>query len=228
MKKISIVLALLMICSAGLFAKSEGTVLQNNATLWQKGDDGVMAWGKDSASVAAGTLLEFEVDVVSAPLKTSTKTYDSVDFYNVIYEGKSLYIQANRFSPGNAVSVITKNSTLYSKPAVNTFRNAYIEPGTFVVYYGSYDSPLCTFAKIEFFDEDAYTIRTRYVQKKNVSDSKADVKAIQIINKLAEAKDEKIRQELINSAAGLSTSDGIKAIVDEEYNKIFPSTDENP
>lgn len=212
--------------TSNLFAKTEGTVLQNNATLWEKNESGVMAWGKTSASVPAGTILEADEDIVVATLKTSTKTYDNVEFYNVTYDGKSLYIQANRFSLGNGISIVTANSTLYTKAAVNTFRNAYLEPGTIVVNFGSYQTPLCNFAKIEFFDEQAYTVRTRFIKASNISSDKSDLKAVQILNKLPEAKDADIKKELIKSAASLNVSEGIKNLVDLKYNEIYGIADE--
>lgn len=228
MKKIIILLSTLLICTVSLFAKNEGTVLQNDAVLWAKGSDGVMAWdSKSSAYIPAGTILEYVSDtVIVADLKTSQGTDKNIKFINVKHNGKSLYILANRFSLGNKVSVITKESVLFTKATLQSFRNSYLEAGTIVVNLGDYSSPVCNFTKVEFYDKDAYTIRTRYVLDTNLSNDKNDIKAMQILTKIAATKDDTMKQELASSALNLSTSSFIRPIVQKEYNKIFGIAEE--
>lgn len=228
MKKTSIILSLLLICNASLFAKSEGIVLQNNATLWDKDADGVVCWTKNSTSVQAGTILEVVSEKTEKhDLKTSKSLDKNIEFYNVNYDGKSLYILANRFVLGNDINIVKKDSALYTKPAVNAFRNAYLEPCTIVVKLAEVSTSVCSFAKIAFFDEKAYTIRERYILTGNISSDRNDIKVVQILDKINEVKDEKMKQELIKNAVSLSTTEEISNIVNAKYNEIYGIAEES-
>ena len=223
MKKIIGILAVLFALTCSAFAGTKGVMLRENGPLWALTSDGTMRWESKSGCVElpAGTV----VDVVSEDIVVATMvtydgtTYPNIQFYKVKYKNKELYARTSQFAIGSNVTVIASDTVLFTKPQLQSFRNALIEAGSIVVIGNSVTAQNINFTEITFFDTLAYENKTRYVVNSAISQYGDDLKAIQLYNKAIANKDDPIRNEFLSSAMSLNTSSEISDMISEEYYK---------
>ncbi len=220
MKKISIVFCLVTLFTASLFsAPSKLFMLRDNGPLRKANDSNGVEW---SDSVRAGTELELSSsELVVKDLVTSSKTYKDVNFYEVTYNGETYYVQESDAEISDKLSVIQKDTILYTHPSLSYFRNAMLETGSLVIAGETSTQINQTFVQIIFYDTIDGIKRTRYVKQSDVSNSDKDVKAVILLENGRSAKDEELQKEFLNNAKSIKTSILIEGYITREINKIL-------
>ena len=228
MKKVLISI-FLCVLSISVFAQSV-IVLKDNASL--RTDN-----GKGGTVYAMEILSGIKMELLSpAPVKkdlvTSKETTPDISFYHVKYQGKEYYIRENEATIGSTVGVIIENSVLFTYPTLDSFRNAYLEPGTIIscgetVSLNGFSNDIW-FMEIEFYDTTAWTKRTRYILKEGYSTNSADIDAIQLVQKVLTLSDKNLQKQLLNDAMSLNVCTEVLNIIKETEQEIFgPSFTEN-
>jgi len=228
MKKVLISI-FLCVLSISVFAQSV-IVLKDNATL--RTDN-----GKGGTVYAMEILSGIKMELLSpAPVKkdlvTSKETTPDISFYHVKYQGKEYYIRENEATIGSTVGVIIENSVLFTYPTLDSFRNAYLEPGTIIscgeiVSLNGFLNDIW-FMEIEFYDTTAWTKRTRYILREGYSTNSADIDAIQLVQKVLTLSDKNLQKQLLNDAMSLNVCTEVLNIIKETEQEIFgPSFTEN-
>ncbi len=220
MKKISIAFCLVTLFTASLFsAPSKLFMLRDNGPLRKANDSNGVEW---SDSVRAGTELELSSsELVVKDLVTSSKTYKDVNFYEVTYNGETYYVQESDAEISDKLSVIQKDTILYTHPSLSYFRNAILETGSLVIAGETSTQINQTFVQIIFYDTIDGIKRTRYVKQSDVSNSDKDVKAVILLENGRSAKDEELQKEFLNNAKSIKTSILIEGYITREINKIL-------
>ncbi len=220
MKKISILLFLFILTGVSLFAASSKVfMLRDNGPLRIENDTNGVEW---AATVRAGTELELESDkLVKKDLITSKETYPDVDFYKVKYQDKIYYVQESDVEPAEKLSVIQKDTVLFSRPTLSSFRNALLETGSFVVTGKTVTEFSKSFTEITFYDTIDYVKRTRYVSSNDISNSDKDIKAIILLENARVTESEDLQKELLDNAKSMKTSEIISNYINSEIAKIL-------
>ena len=224
MKKVLISI-FLCVLSISVFAQSV-IVLKDNASL--RTDN-----GKGGTVYAMEILSGIKMELLSpAPVKkdlvTSKEITPDISFYHVKYQGKEYYIRESEATVGSSVGVIIENSVLFTYPTLDSFRNAYLEPGTIISCGETVESKGLSFMEIEFYDTTAWTKRTRYILKEGYSTNSADIDAIQLVQKVLTLSDKNLQKQLLNDAMSLNVCTEVLNIIKETEQEIFgPSFTEN-
>jgi len=228
MKKVLISI-FLCVLSISVFAQSV-IVLKDNATLRTDNGKGGTVYAME---VPSGIKMEL---LSPAPVKkdlvTSKETTPDISFYHVKYQGKEYYIRENEATIGSTVGVIIENSVLFTYPTLDSFRNAYLEPGTIIscgeiVSLNGFLNDIW-FMEIEFYDTTAWTKRTRYILREGYSTNSADIDAIQLVQKVLTLSDKNLQKQLLNDAMSLNVCTEVLNIIKETEQEIFgPSFTEN-
>jgi hypothetical protein len=220
MKKITVALCLITLLTTSLFsAPAKLIMLRDNGPLRKANDSNGVEWAE---TVRAGTELELtNKDLVIKDLVTSSKTYKDVNFFEVKYNGETYYVQETDAEIADKLSVIQKDTVLYTHPSLSYFRNAMLETGSLVIAGDTYTQINQTFVKIIFYDTIDGIKRTRYVKQTDVSSSDKDVKAIILLENGRTAKSEELKKEFLNNAKSIKTSALIGDYIALEYNKIL-------
>lgn len=220
MKKLTVAFCLFTLLTASLFsAPAKLIMLRDNGPLRKANDSNGVEWAE---TVRAGTELELtNNDLVIKDLVTSSKTYKDVNFFEVKYNGETYYVQETDAEIADKLSVIQKDTILYTHPSLSYFRNAMLETGSLVIAGDTYTQINQTFVKIIFYDTIDGIKRTRYVNQTDVSSSDKDVKAIILLENGRTAKSEELKKEFLNNAKSIKTSALIGDYIALEYNKIL-------
>ena len=220
MKKVTILFSLIVLLIANSFAApSKIFMLRDNGPLRKDNGSNQVEWAE---TVRAGTELELaSEEIVIKDLITSTKTYKDVKFFEVKYNDKTYYVQESDAEKADKLYVILVDSILFTRPSLSTFRNAFLETGTFVITGNTYNQLDNDFMAVTFYDTNDGIKRTRYVNKLNVSTNDKDVKAIMLLENAKTAKDEDLKKEFINNAKSMKTSTLIEEYISKESNKIL-------
>ncbi|MBO5099810.1 MAG: SH3 domain-containing protein [Treponema sp.] len=224
MKKVLISI-FLCVLSISVFAQSV-IVLKDNASL--RTDN-----GKGGTVYAMEILSGIKMELLSpAPVKkdlvTSKEITPDISFYHVRYQGKEYYIRESEATIGSTVGVIIENSVLFTYPTLDSFRNAYLEPGTIISCGKTVESKGLSFMEIEFYDTTAWTKRTRYILKEGYSTNSADIDAIQLVQKVLTLSDKNLQKQLLDDAMSLNVCTEVLNIIKETEQEIFgPSFTEN-
>ena len=224
MKKVLISI-FLCVLSISVFAQSV-IVLKDNASL--RTDN-----GKGGTVYAMEILSGIKMELLSpAPVKkdlvTSKEITPDISFYHVKYQGKEYYIRESEATVGSSVGVIIENSVLFTYPTLDSFRNAYLEPGTIISCGKTVESKGFSFMEIEFYDTTAWTKRTRYILKEGYSSNSADIDAIQLVQKVLTLSDKNLQKQLLNDAMSLNVCTEVWNIINETEQELFgPSFTEN-
>lgn len=217
MKKVLISI-FLCVLSISVFAQSV-IVLKDNASL--RTDN-----GKGGTVYAMEILSGIKMELLSpAPVKkdlvTSKEITPDISFYHVKYQGKEYYIRESEATVGSSVGVIIENSVLFTYPTLDSFRNAYLEPGTIISCGKTVESKGLSFMEIEFYDTTAWTKRTRYILKEGYSSNSADIDAIQLVQKVLTLSDKNLQKQLLNDAMSLNVCTEVLNIIKETEQEIF-------
>lgn len=220
MKKLTVAFCLFTLLTASLFsAPAKLIMLRDNGPLRKANASNGVEWAE---TVRAGTELELtNNDLVIKDLVTSSKTYKDVNFFEVKYNGETYYVQETDAEIADKLSVIQKDTVLYTHPSLSYFRNAMLETGSLVIAGDTYTQINQTFVKIIFYDTIDGIKRTRYVNQTDVSSSDKDVKAIILLENGRSAKSEELKKEFLNNAKSIKTSALIEDYIALEYNKIL-------
>lgn len=220
MKKITITFCLITLFAASLFsAPSKLIMLRDNGPLRKANDSNGVEWAE---TVRAGTELDLSnKDIVIKDLVTSSKTYQDVKFYEVKYNGQIYYVQESDAEVADKLSVIQRDTILFTHPSLSYFRNAMLETGSLIIAGDSYTQLNQTFVKITFYDTIDGLKRTRFVKQDDISTSDKDVKAIILLENGRSTKDEELKKEFLNNAKSIKTSALISDYILSEYNKIL-------
>ncbi len=140
-----------------------------------------------ATTVSAGTYLESQNVEELHNMITSSSTEKNVPFYKVKYNGKEYYARIAETAPcsGSAMMAVIKNdATIFSNPVPSDFQNKYLKTGQLVALNDNDVSfSGITFAEIQYWDPAAWTVKSVYVRKQNVSTYANDVKAARFISK---------------------------------------------
>ncbi|MCQ2575937.1 MAG: SH3 domain-containing protein [Treponema sp.] len=225
MKKIVLTLALITMLFP-MFAKTSGVMLRTRSPLREDDGNGGAKW---SIEVPAGTVVDVESETpVLKTLITSKESTPNISFIKVTYQKKSYLALASEIAVGGDLSVVLDDTTLFMKPTMSAFLNARLDKLSYVVAGKKVSKNGLNFVEVKYWSDSAWTIRTRYVLAKYISSKADDVKAMQILDKIAEVKDESMKKTLIDSAKSLKTSDAINEAVTSVYNKIYGIVEEAP
>lgn len=224
MKKVLISI-FLCVLSISVFAQSV-IVLKDNASLRTDNGKGGTVYAMEILSGIKMELLSPEP--VKKDLVTSKEITPDISFYHVKYQGKEYYIRESEATVGSSVGVIIENSVLFTYPTLDSFRNAYLEPGTIISCGETVESKGLSFMEIEFYDTTAWTKRTRYILKEGYSTNSADIDAIQLVQKVLTLSDKNLQKQLLNDAMSLNVCTEVLNIIKETEQEIFgPSFTEN-
>lgn len=224
MKKVLISI-FLCVLSISVFAQSV-IVLKDNASLRTDNGKGGTVYAMEILSGIKMELLSPEP--VKKDLVTSKEITPDISFYHVKYQGKEYYIRESEATVGSSVGVIIENSVLFTYPTLDSFRNAYLEPGTIISCGKTVESKGLSFMEIEFYDTTAWTKRTRYILKEGYSTNSADIDAIQLVQKVLTLSDKNLQKQLLNDAMSLNVCTEVLNIIKETEQEIFgPSFTEN-
>lgn len=221
MKKVLISI-FLCVLSISVFAQSV-IVLKDNASLRTDNGKGGTVYAME---VPSGIKMEL---LSPAPVKkdlvTSKETTPDISFYHVKYQGKEYYIRENEATIGSTVGVIIENSVLFTYQTLDSFRNAYLEPGTIISCGETVSlhgvSTDIWFMEIEFYDTTAWTKRTRYILKEGYSTNSADIDAIQLVQKVLTLSDKNLQKQLLNDAMSLNVCTEVRNILEETEQELF-------
>lgn len=224
MKKVLISI-FLCVLSISVFAQSV-IVLKDNASLRTDNGKGGTVYAMEILSGIKMELLSPEP--VKKDLVTSKEITPDISFYHVKYQGKEYYIRESEATVGSSVGVIIENSVLFTYPTLDSFRNAYLEPGTIISCGKTVESKGLSFMEIEFYDTTAWTKRTRYILKEGYSSNSADIDAVQLVQKVLTLSDKNLQKQLLNDAMSLNVCTEVLNIIKETEQEIFgPSFTEN-
>ena len=219
MKRILILLIAVLFSLNAFAASSKVLMLRDNGPLRKANDSNGVEW---AAAVRAGTELELESsEIVIKDLVTSSKTYSDVKFYKVKYNSKTYFVQESDVEICDSASVLQKNTLLFSKPTLYSFRNAILETGTFVVKGETVKQFNNDFTKITFYDTKDSVKRSRYVFSNAVSSFDKDVKAVLLLEKGKATDNEDLRKEFLDNAKAMETSELIGSYIFSEISKIY-------
>jgi len=218
MKKIAIT-ALMFIMAASVFAKSTGVMLRPDGSVKVKKEKG-MEWAK---AVPFGVQMEvLSEEPVVANYYWKGGHSENEKWYKVKYDKKEYYVLTREFALGDKLAVLTENATLFTRPKLSTFRNAFLDKGSLVLATGNTTTTNgITFAEITFFDTDARTLKTRWVHSPKISNETNDVKACQYAELARIQSDKGMKQEFMKQAMKLSTSSKISSYLEETNNAMF-------
>lgn len=224
MKKVLISI-FLCVLSISVFAQSV-IVLKDNASLRTDNGKGGTVYAME---ILSGIKMELiSPEPVKKDLVTSKEITPDISFYHVKYQGKEYYIRESEATVGSSVGVIIENSVLFTYPTLDSFRNAYLEPGTIISCGKTVESKGLSFMEIEFYDTTAWTKRTRYILKEGYSSNSADIDAIQLVQKVLTLSDKNLQKQLLNDAMSLNVCTEVLNIIKETEQEIFgPSFTEN-
>lgn len=224
MKKVLISI-FLCVLSISVFAQSV-IVLKDNASLRTDNGKGGTVYAME---ILSGIKMELiSPEPVKKDLVTSKEITPDISFYHVKYQGKEYYIRESEATIGSTVGVIIENSVLFTYPTLDSFRNAYLEPGTIISCGKTVESKGLSFMEIEFYDTTAWTKRTRYILKEGYSSNSADIDAIQLVQKVLTLSDKNLQKQLLNDAMSLNVCTEVLNIIKETEQELFgPSFTEN-
>ena len=225
MRRIFSIFAAFLI-SAACFSQTV-VILRDDGSLWKDN-------GKDGAEwamrIPVGTEFEWKGTTVRKTL-VAEKNTPNVEFYPVRYQDKDYFVrtsEAAEITGVRQIAVISSTATLFDKMLPSSFRNACLEQGTLVVsgerkkWMGEIE-----FAEIFFWDSAAWTVKSRFVQGKNVSVRGEDVRAVRFMERALSLTDDEIKREYASKAVDAASSAGIKSYVQKAYNRIFGIMDES-
>lgn len=235
MKKLLI--SLLLIISAGfVFAQNkEAFMMQVDGSLYTENADGELVW---SSSVPVGTKVSIltvrdenkntVLDEKDAKRKSNGKLIDC-HVYHVTYNDKEYYVLSERVSTETNFAIIKTEAALYRTPDYFDAMDKTIAKGTFITVEQKDYLPRNTsvkyntagFNKIYYFDNNSWTVKSAYIRTINFGSSRDDLKAIQILSKLAESKDSKVNTELLNNLKTLTVSEGLEDQIIAEKEKAL-------
>lgn len=229
MKKVLISL-LLLVSTAFIFAESTDVyMMQPDGGLYLDEDDGSI---KYTTSVSLGTKLP----VLTIKDENGKTVLDEKDttrpssgkmikchVYHVSYKDNKYWVLSDRISFEKNFAIITKESAIYEAPDYAEASGKTLPAGTVITYTQQEYFPRNTnvttgagaFNKVQYFDENAWVTKTVYIRSNRYAYSKDDLKAIQLISKIKDTKDEKVKAELIKNAKSLSVSEGLKPQIEE-------------
>ena len=201
------------------FAKSNAYMLRDNGPLRTDNGNGGVEW---SITVPEGTELELLSETVEIKdLVMSKSTEKDCKFYKVKYSDKIYYALESEVAVGTQFGYIVDDATLFAKPAISSFRNAYLEFGTFVVVGEKTQNMGFNFVEIKFFDTDEKLAKSRYVQENKITTQKEDIETLQLITRAVSENDEEFKKELLSMARNKMSSTIIHSYAEQMYNKIL-------
>lgn len=208
------------VAAASAFAET-GMMLRADGSIKVRSERG-MEWADN---LPFGTQLEVvdETPVEATYYWTGGHSAKPVPFYRVSWRGKDdYYVNASEFAFGGTPAVVTEDATLFTKPRVSQFRNAYLDPGTLALATGrTTSSGAANFSEITFFDTLDRLLRTRWVQTSKLSTEANDVKAAQLVELARMQKTEELKKKQVSNALDVGSSGRLKDYVQAEYNRIF-------
>lgn len=235
MKKLLI--SLFLIISAGfVFAQNtEAYMMQVDGSLYTENADGELVWNSSVPVSTKVTILTVKdenkntvLDEKDSKRKSNGKLIDC-HVYHVSYDNKEFFVLSDRVSTEKQFAIISSEATIYRTPDYCDAMDKTLSVGTFITYDSeayfprntSITSYSAAFNQIHYFDYNSWTIKTAYVKANKFGSSKDDLKAIQMLAKIADAKDTKVKNELLNNLKSLSVSGGLKDQILAEKQKAL-------
>lgn len=222
MKKILALLLASFISFAAFAAEKtiSAVMLQDEGSLFEEKDE-LMKWSKSldqGTDIKILTIADENGNIVpeekTAYRLNEKKEKIKNDYYHVKYDDKSYWVIKNRVTLQEKVGVICNETTLYKSPDISDYKNETLAVGTIVTFNTEFKANgKIPMYKVSYFVADgAWAVKTGYVRKDNVSASKDDIKAVRLIKKLANQKDEEVQAELLKNINKLNISEGIKTL----------------
>lgn len=215
MKKVLLLILSLFLCCS-MFAEN-AVMMQPSGGLFEE-KNGLMVWKK---SVDAGTELEvLSLEKIVSKREVNKKEIDAV-FYNVSYDGKKYYVLTDRVVIAQKPAVILKDCAIYKNIDISSFMNSNLAAAQFVTL-GKEVTANSIFRMIEvsYFDEENYVVRNGYIRVEKASQDKDDLKAMKLYDKIVNAKDDIVRNELFISAEGIKCKQEIKDLIADYKNYL--------
>lgn len=221
MKKL---LAILITACLGssLFAQT-AVMLRNNGYLRSDKGNGKVGGAEQ---ISAGTTFTLTApSSVKKDLELSSGTEKGIDFYQVDYNGAKYFLRASEsvlLENSMKLGALTSDATLFDEARPSSFRNAYLEAGDLVVTGSNKNfSGILDFTEIWFWDSNERVVKTRFVQKKNVTSNENDVKAIRFLERVNSSTDQKIKENYAQKALETAETEEIYAIAQKTYNTVM-------
>ena len=213
MKKSIFAFISLFVCASLTFASPvKGYMLQKDGPLYVQNTDGDMVW---TQALTQGTEIQIDNDqIVSAKRLSGNKKVEGT-FVKVIVKGQEFWTLTDRVKSNQTLAIITAPSALYRSADLADFYDYalttgdVITKGENVIVNGK-----IALSQITYFDNNEYKQRTGYILNQNISIYKDDFTAIVIRDKINQAKDEKVKKELLKNINSLRLSPGVQTLFD--------------
>lgn len=213
MKKSIFAFISLFVCASFTFASPvKGYMLQKEGPLYVKNTDGDMVW---TQSLTQGTEIQIDNDqIVSAKRVSGNKKLDGT-FVKVIVKGQEFWTLTDRVKSNQTLAIVTAPAALYRSADLADFYDYALTTGDVITKGENVTvNGKIALSQITFFDNNEYKQRTGYILNQNISIYKDDITAIVILDKINQAKDEKVKKELLKNINSLRLSTGVQGLFD--------------
>ena len=219
MKRTFVLLTSILLSVNVFAASSKILMLRDNGPLRKANDSNGVEW---SITVKAGTELELDsTEIFIKDLITQKEVYKDVKFYKVKYNKNIYYVQESDAEPCTSASVIQKDTLLFGRPTLYSFRNAILETGTLVVAGETTTELGNEFTRVAFYDTQDGLKRIRYVLSDSISNSDKDVKAVILLEKGKSSDNADLQKEFLDNAKSMKTTPLIADYISNEIAKIY-------
>ncbi len=209
-----------------LFALESAVMLREGGTLWRQNDKGEIYWeNKISRTIPAGTPIEIESDKAFNATYVSSSGRKNADFYPAKFDGNDYFVFTSQVAVGESTAAVVSKATLFTFPKLSSFRNATLDPGTLVVPGTDEISQNgIKFMEVQFFDTEAWLVKTRYVLASKLSYRTDDIEGAKLLGAFFTSPAQSVKRETISIALDLKLSGELPELVKREYERIFLST----
>lgn len=213
MKKSIFAFISLFVCASFTFASPvKGYMLQKEGPLYVKNTDGDMVW---TQSLTQGTEIQIDNDqIISAKRVSGNKKLDGT-FVKVIVKGQEFWTLTDRVKSNQTLAIVTAPTSLYRSADLADFYDYALTTGDVITKGENVTvNGKIALSQITYFDNNEYKQRTGYILNQNISIYKDDITAIVILDKINQAKDEKVKKELLKNINSLRLSPGVQTLFD--------------
>ncbi|MCR5218736.1 hypothetical protein [Treponema sp.] len=190
-------------------SKGNGVILRQGCVLWNKADDGKIKWvsGKSGNADAGKT---FTVSSEATATLVSSSGESKGNFYGIELDGKSYYVLKSQVwvSDNAKPAIKIRGNVVCRRPLLSSFLE---EPALKNLTIGAVDGETKgNFKVFHYYNTAKYLVETVYIPVDSVSDSKADLEAVELRAKLDATKDADLKAKLIDMINTSACADELK------------------
>lgn len=180
-------------------ASGQGVILRDGCVLWNKADDGKIKWiGGTSKNAASGKTFSVTSEATATLVSSSGESPDT-SFYGIEMDGKEFYVLKSQVwvSDSAKPAVMLRGSIICRRPLLSSFmQEVSLTPVTVGAVEGQ---SVNGFKVFHYYNAKKYIIETVYLPQNEVSESKADLEAVELHAKLKATTDPELKAKLIDT-----------------------------